>query len=160
MRSTKSFRSKRKAITAEEETSIRIHRWPTITDSQNHHPPTIQGIQGELLLLASSPQPFPWKDTVTTLLKEKKYSGLNHTNGPQQIVAIINIYMKSTSMNMTFLDRHGNSASYHYTMIEKLKSDMLEVLSKVTQLGSGKVRISTRFLWWSPVRLSLHCADS
>lgn len=44
--------------------------------------------------------------------------------------------------------------------MEKLKSDMLEGLSKVTQLGSGKVRISIRFLWLWVQCLSLYYANS
>ena len=115
MRSTKSFRSKRKAITAGEETNIRIHGWPsTHTYSQNHHPSVIQATQGMLLLLAFSPQPFPCKDMVI-LLKRKKSSELNHTHSPQQTVIIINIYIESTLINMTFIDPYGNFASYPYS---------------------------------------------
>lgn len=76
MRSTKSFRSKRKAITPGEETNVRTeHGPPQPARTTTHLRPRLCEACC-FYFPPRSPRPFPWKNTVTLLKGEEKSSGL------------------------------------------------------------------------------------
>lgn len=102
MRSTKSFRSKRKAIVAGEETNIRTHGWPSARSAT-------QGARGVLLSrLPSHPSPPHGR----TLLQGRKAQD-QITDSPQQVT--VSRYVLSTCANTTIPGLGGNFKSCPYT---------------------------------------------